>query len=137
MIATPGCADDRGQPAERRVDGLVGAVAGARQRGIDALALDVEQDRILERRRKHAAFFETDDEDERAAGEAGGRERRDVEVTGPRAIGADVHALDALAEESQRLVERTAERRRARASSPIASASDAAAIASSALARAA
>ena len=65
---------DRGQPAERRVDGLVGAVASARQHGIDALALDVEQDRILERRRKHASLLEPDNEHERAAGEAGGRE---------------------------------------------------------------
>ena len=65
---------DRGQPAERDVDGLVGPVPGARQRGIDAFALGVEQDRILEGRWKHASLLEPDDEHERTAGETGGRE---------------------------------------------------------------
>lgn len=54
----------RGHARDGPVHRFVDAVTGARQRRVDAVALSVEQDRILEAARKDAAFLEAGEEDE-------------------------------------------------------------------------
>src|ERR1022692_2145031 len=92
------------------IDGLVDSVSCLCEGRADPFALAVEQNRVLERRREDSAFLETDNKDERAASKGCGREGRDVEVSGTRAVGSNMKALDTLAEEAQRLVEGTTER---------------------------
>ena len=73
-----------------------------REHGLMRPALVVEQDRVFDRRREHAAFLQTDDEDAAPAVESGVGERRDVQRAGTRPVAADRHRLDARADESER-----------------------------------
>src|SRR5437773_326627 len=52
---------------------------------------------------KHATFFEADDEEDRAAGVAGLRQVRGVEMTRARTLWRDRERLDTFADEPQRL----------------------------------
>ena len=70
----------------------------------------VQQHGVFRRRREHAAFFETDDEEVRTAGIAGLGEGAGVEMSGARTLGGDVQRLHPLADEAQRLCQPAGER---------------------------
>ncbi len=101
---------DDGEAREHGMHGFFGAVAGAPQRGTDALPLGVEQHGIFHRGRKHAPLFEADDEEEGTVGNAGLRQPGHVKVAGPRSIATDAETFDALADEAERHRHRATER---------------------------
>ena len=78
-----------GQPRDDPVDRLAHAIARGPEGRIDALALGVEEHRVLHERGEHAALPEAEHVGVRAPAIARLRQHGDVEVSGARAIGAD------------------------------------------------
>ena len=68
-------------------------VTRRRQPRVDPRSLVVQQHRVLDQRRKHAALFEADDEGVRTAVPAGTCERGHVQVAWPGPVAADGRAL--------------------------------------------
>ena len=73
------------------------------QVGRDRSPFGVEQHGVFRGRREHATFFEADDEKDRAAGVAGLRQVRGVEMTRARTLGRDSERLHSFPDEPQRL----------------------------------